>query len=63
MTRPKGYQFTKVMTVDPGPNDDLDHGNPVGNRWINTSTNDMFICVDATVGAAIWKVICCYPIS
>lgn len=26
----------------------------VGNLWLNTSTNNLFVCKDATVGAQVW---------
>ena len=25
--------------------------------YLDTATNDVYICVDATVGAAVWKII------
>ena len=40
--------------TDPGATDDSDDGYEVGSRWINTDTDEAFICVDATVGSAIW---------
>lgn len=44
-------------TVDPGVNDDSDPANnyQVGSQWLNTTTDALFVCVDATVGAAVWR--------
>lgn len=50
--------FTEVYPVqttsDPTVNDDSDSNYQVGKMWINTATEDVFICVDNTVGAAVW---------
>lgn len=42
-------------TTDPGVDDDNTQGHVVGITGVNTSTGDMFICLDATTGAAIWQ--------
>lgn len=42
-------------TVDPGVNDDASEGYVVGSRWINTSTGDVFVCVNASNAAAEWS--------
>lgn len=41
-------------TVDPAITDDFDSGYSVFSRWLNTSTPEAFICLDDTVGAAVW---------
>lgn len=41
-------------TVDPTTTDDSNANYGVGSVWINTSTNLIFICVDNTIGNAIW---------
>lgn len=41
-------------TVDPTVNDDSDDGYAPRSRWYNTVSGDLFLCVDATVGAAVW---------
>lgn len=41
-------------TVDPTVDDDSGDGYEVGSSWVNTSGNRAFICVDASVGSAIW---------
>lgn len=41
--------------VDPTNGDDSDDGFVVGQRWLNTVSLNEFICVQATVGSAIWR--------
>lgn len=41
-------------TRNPNADDDFSDGYIPGTIWINTDTNGIFICVDSTVGAAIW---------
>jgi hypothetical protein len=40
---------------DPTITNDSGSGYAVGSVWINTSTDEMFVCTDATAGAAIWQ--------
>ena len=40
--------------TDPTVDDDLLRGYAVGSSWINTSTNELFICFDNSQGAAVW---------
>jgi len=40
--------------ASPTVNDDADQGYSIGSNWVNTTTNELYICVDNTVGAAIW---------
>ncbi len=42
-------------TADPGVGDDSDDGYAVGSRWLNVTTQHEFICLDATLGAAVWN--------
>lgn len=42
-------------TSDPGVNDDNTQGHVAGITGVNTTTGDMFICLDATTGAAVWQ--------
>jgi len=46
---------TKSATADPTATTDAANGYAVGDVWINTTTDKLFTCVDATTGAAIWK--------
>ncbi|BCH11942.1 hypothetical protein MesoLj131c_62000 [Mesorhizobium sp. 131-3-5] len=39
---------------DPAVTDDANEGYQVGSAWVNTASDTAWICVDATVGAAIW---------
>ena len=43
--------------VPPSVNDDSSTGYMVGSVWVNTSTNTAYMCVDATVGAAVWEIV------
>lgn len=42
-------------TTDPGVTDDSSDNYVVGSLWVNVTTDKIFICVDNTGGAAIWK--------
>jgi hypothetical protein len=42
-------------TVAPTSSDDFADGYTVGSMWINVSTDNIYICADSTVGAAVWK--------
>lgn len=42
-------------TSDPTVNDDSGDGYAIGSVWINTTSDEAFICTDATAGAAVWK--------
>lgn len=42
-------------TVDPTVNDDADDSYDVGSSWVNTNTERAYVCLDTTVGAAVWK--------
>ena len=41
-------------SVDPVVGDDANDGYEVGSQWINTTLDSNFVCVDSTVGAAVW---------
>lgn len=41
--------------VDPTITDDADDGVQVGDIWVNESTDSYFICLDNTIGAAVWS--------
>jgi hypothetical protein len=41
--------------VDPTVNNDSSEYILIGDTWTNTSTNETFVCVDNSVGSAIWK--------
>jgi hypothetical protein len=41
-------------TVDPTVNDDDTTGIVTGATWVNTTTNNIFMCADNATGAAVW---------
>lgn len=43
-----------AATTNPTANNDTSQGYQVGSRWINTTSDTAFVCVDSTKGAAIW---------
>jgi hypothetical protein len=43
-----------AATSDPTVNDDSGDGYSEGSRWLNTTTDESYVCVDAGLGAAIW---------
>lgn len=44
----------RTATTDPGVGDDSADGYSAGSLWVNTNTNTVFICTDASVGTASW---------
>jgi len=40
--------------VAPTVNDDSGDGYSIGSRWLNTTADKEYVCLDATVGAAVW---------
>jgi hypothetical protein len=44
-----------AAVVNPTVNDDGTAGYVVGSRWVNTATDEEFICTDNGTGAALWK--------
>jgi hypothetical protein len=49
------FKNNLTATADPGVNDDSTAGYEAGSKWLNTSTNEWFICSVATAGAAVWE--------
>ena len=43
-----------TATTAPTVNDDTTAGYSVGSRWVDVTGDESYICVDATVGAAVW---------
>jgi hypothetical protein len=48
-----------TSTSAPTANDDANDGYEIGNIWVKTDTDYIYIAVDVTVGAAVWKQV--YP--
>lgn len=42
-------------TAAPTADDDRDDGWHVGSRWCDVTNDDEYVCLDATIGAAVWK--------
>jgi hypothetical protein len=42
-------------TAPPGVTDDADAGYSVGSCWVDKTNDKAYICLDPTVGAAVWK--------
>lgn len=44
-----------AAVTDPAVTDDASAGYSVGSRWINTATDEEYVCTDPTGGAAAWE--------
>ena len=44
-----------AATAAPGVGDDADDGWVIGSLWVNVSADTVYMCCDATKGAAVWK--------
>lgn len=42
-------------TTNPGSSNDLNDGYSIGSRWININSDNEYVCLDASVGSAVWK--------
>lgn len=51
----KVKQDNLTAVVDPTVSDDSSSGYSIGSVWVNTVTPTGFICMDASVGAAVWQ--------
>lgn len=49
------YALNTSSTSNPTINDDSDDGWRINTLWTNTTTKQIFVCLDATVGAAVWE--------
>lgn len=55
-------KYNLTATTDPGVGDDSDDGYTIGSRWVNVTLDKEFVCLDASVGAAVWSEtshVCC----
>src|SRR3990167_9154561 len=50
-----GVQNNYAAVADPTSSNDSSQGYACGSRWIRTDLDTIFWCVDASVGAAIWR--------
>lgn len=46
-----------IAIINPTANDDNTQGYNVGAVWVNTITKKEYVCLDASTGAAVWKLI------
>ena len=44
-----------AASTNPGVSDDSTAGYAVGSKWINTTSDEAFICLDSTGAAAVWS--------
>ena len=44
-------------TANPGVTNDVSEGYEIGSLWVNVSTDAVYICADATDGAAVWTLV------
>lgn len=44
-----------LANTNPGKTDDSSKGYMAMSKWVNLQTGEMFTCIDATPGAAVWK--------
>lgn len=55
----QGYDFAicnMAATAAPTVNDDSGDGYDVGSKWYDTTNDALYVCVDATAAAAVWKI-------
>lgn len=50
-----GFKNNFAATANPAVTDDLDGGYGIGSLWVNVTLDELFICTDASDGAAIWR--------
>lgn len=53
---PKIFASTVVTDTAPTVNDDIADGYTVGQLWLNTTTDTLYICTGNALGAADWDV-------
>jgi len=46
---------TVAATTAPGVGDDTDDGYVIGDRWLDVTADEEYVCLDVTAGAAVWK--------
>ena len=44
-----------AASAAPASGDDSGDGYSAGSMWVNTSTDTFYVCVDSTLGAAVWR--------
>lgn len=46
-----------AATSAPGVTNDINEGYARGSFWINTSTNNCYMCANPAAGAAVWRLL------
>lgn len=54
-TPSSSYLVSNIATTSPTVNDDITSGFLMGHTWLNSSTDQAYLCVDHADGAAVWK--------
>jgi len=49
------YKNNLSANVGPSATDDSSKGYSIGSHWVKITSNTSFICVNASVGSAVWK--------
>jgi len=49
------FQDNLSASIAPTVNDDNTAGYAVGSRWIDTTNDNSYVCVDSSTGAAVWN--------
>lgn len=47
-------KIKNTAAINPATSDDSTQGYEIGSIWVNTATDDVFVCVNAAAGSAIW---------
>ncbi len=55
LTRPRQRIKLKLETRNPLPSDDIGAGFGYFSLWVNTATDEAFVCVNPALGAAVWR--------
>ncbi|HEU00248.1 MAG TPA: hypothetical protein ENH89_07825, partial [Aurantimonas coralicida] len=55
LNRRTAPQHNFTATTDPGVTDDESEGYTVQSWWFNDTSDELFLCTDATTGAAVWQ--------
>lgn len=51
-----------AAAVAPVVTDDANSGYTVGSKWIDTTADVTYICVDSSIGAAVWNLVASLPV-
>jgi hypothetical protein len=59
ITQARQDQLSDINVTNAAPtvNDDITLGYAIGSKWLDTTGGDLYICEDATNGAAVWTLV------